>query len=319
MVTYISVFKVLAACLITNSHYSRIYPLSFIANGGLIGDVLFFAISGYCLYNIKGTFLEWYSKRLVRCYVPVIVITFAYMLLGYYDVNVSDAFWWYVYPTYYHFVASIVVLYIPYYIVIKKCFLRSNLLRIMLAVFMFYMVTYIFAYDKTYYHIDNVRQPFIRFLFFESMLLGAWFRQNDRYFRNRQCKKTDTLFVIATFIAYFVSKILFSRNIIWGEFQFINQLLIFLLLYCMLRLGSSRDSYLSTHVKGKLYAIVTYIASITLEIYVVQYVIIEAISDCFIFPANWLVVTCAILLSAVVLHYVCGFILWLGHRIRRCV
>ena len=113
MVTYITVLKVLAACLITNSHYTGVYPLEIIANGGLIGDILFFAVSGYCLSKVKGTCGKWYGKRLVRCYLPVMIITAVYMLLGYYTLENENAFWWYVYPTYYHFVASIIVLYIP--------------------------------------------------------------------------------------------------------------------------------------------------------------------------------------------------------------
>lgn len=53
MIFFITVLRALAACLITNAHYTGIYPIEIIANGGLIGDVLFFAVSGYCLYNVK--------------------------------------------------------------------------------------------------------------------------------------------------------------------------------------------------------------------------------------------------------------------------
>ena len=66
MVMFVYVLRALAACLITNSHYTGIYPTDLIANGGLIGDILFFAISGYCLYNIKQNFFKWYGKRLTR-------------------------------------------------------------------------------------------------------------------------------------------------------------------------------------------------------------------------------------------------------------
>lgn len=46
MIFFITVLRALAACLITNAHYTGIYPIEIIANGGLIGDVLFFAVSG---------------------------------------------------------------------------------------------------------------------------------------------------------------------------------------------------------------------------------------------------------------------------------
>lgn len=41
MVLYITFLKALAACLITNAHYTGIYPTDLIANGGLLGDVFF--------------------------------------------------------------------------------------------------------------------------------------------------------------------------------------------------------------------------------------------------------------------------------------
>ena len=39
-----------------------------------------------------------------------------------------------------------------------------------------HMLVYIFIYDKSFYHIDTVREPMIRFLFFEAMLIGAYFK-----------------------------------------------------------------------------------------------------------------------------------------------
>ena len=56
MIFFITFLRAFAACIITNSHYTGVYPLEIIANGGLIGNVLFFAVSGYCLANIKTNF-----------------------------------------------------------------------------------------------------------------------------------------------------------------------------------------------------------------------------------------------------------------------
>lgn len=38
MIFYVTVLRALAACLITNAHYTGIYPVEIIANGGLLGD-----------------------------------------------------------------------------------------------------------------------------------------------------------------------------------------------------------------------------------------------------------------------------------------
>ena len=56
MVLYITLLRALSAMIITNAHYTGIYPTDLIANGGLLGDVIFFAVSGFCLANIRLNF-----------------------------------------------------------------------------------------------------------------------------------------------------------------------------------------------------------------------------------------------------------------------
>ena len=82
MVFFITVLRAIAACLITNAHYTGIYPTDVIANGGLIGDVIFFAISGYCLCNVRLSFPRWYGKRIWRIVLPVWIGTSVILLLG---------------------------------------------------------------------------------------------------------------------------------------------------------------------------------------------------------------------------------------------
>ena len=119
---FITFLRALAACLITNSHYTGVYPIDIIANGGLIGDIIFFAVSGYCLYNVRHSFPRWYGKRIVRCYLPVFLITAVYIALGAYSLSSGSVFGYFVYPTNYHFVASIIVLYIPFFFVMKRSY-----------------------------------------------------------------------------------------------------------------------------------------------------------------------------------------------------
>ncbi len=306
MTFFITFLRAVATCLITNSHYTGVYPTDLIANGGLIGDVIFFAVSGYCLYSVKGNFLKWYGKRIWRCYLPVLIITGIFMLLGAYTTQTHNAFWWFVYPTYYHFVASIVLLYIPYYIVMKIDFLKRKIPFIMLAIAIVYLAIYICAYDKSYYHIDNVRQPMIRFLFMESMLLGAYFRQNDERYKNRFSWWMPICLVIS-FVLYFASKLVFSSKESLAVLQIVNQILIFVLLYFVMRTFCAIDSKLESIPKW-IKAVVAFLAAQTLEIYVVQYVIIDKLKGVLPFPLNWLLLTFTIILSAFVLHVVCNLI-----------
>lgn len=320
MIFFITFLRALATCLITNAHYTGIYPTDLIANGGLLGDVIFFAVSGYCLYNVKGNFFSWYGKRVWRCYLPVVLITALYMILGFYTLSQHSALWWYVYPTYYHFVASIVVLYVPFFVVMKIDALRRRIPLLMLGIGLVYLLVYVFFYDKSFYHIDNVREPFIRFLFMECMLLGAYVRQNDAKYRNH----FSWWYPIVTallLVGYFASKLVFSRKAELASLQILNQFVIFALLFFLLKTFAGLDEKLEKTPKA-LKKILSFLASITLEIYVVQYVLIDLIRDLnLMFPINWLCLTALILVSAFVLHFVCQWIIrgvdWCIDKCRR--
>ena len=266
-------------------------------------------------------FFKWYGKRLSRVLPVVILITVIYLLLGRYDfsiyasgteetvlyqilssVGITYPKWlsWFVYPTYYHFVASILVLYVPYYFILKTEYTRKHIPAIMGVLFVIYVAVYVLFYDKSYYHIDTVREPFIRFLFMESMLLGAWLKLNDEKFRN---KGKSALFAAATvicFVLYFVSKMYFSRTA--GSLQIFNQFIIFALLFFVMRWFDSIDNRLCKAPKW-LYAVVSFIAKMTLEIYLVQYVLIAVVKNFELpFPLNWIVLTAFIIAGAFILH-----------------
>lgn len=302
MVLFIYFLRTIAACLITNSHYTGIYPTDIIANGGLIGDVVFFAVSGYCLFNINNNFLTWYLKRIIRVFLPVWVVTTAYIILGFYNFTDMSLLEYYIYPTYYHFVASIIVLYIPYYFIIKNETTKNKIVKVMCVVACVMMVVYLTLYDKSYYHIDNVREPYVRFLFFESMLLGGYFRKNENLIRNNNIVNI-IIKILVVFIIYFISKISFSKGIIAPELQVFNQIIIFILLIYIFLLFIKMEEYLYS-IPEVLIRVVKYIAEMTLEIYLVQYVIIDYLRGKFNFPVNWFVITISIILTARIFYLI---------------
>lgn len=175
---FIVLMRALAAIVITKAHYTGVYPTDLIANGGLLGDVLFFAVSGFCLANTNGKFGKWYLKRFVRVYIPSWLMTIIYMVLGaYVATGAKDIVDFFIWPTHWHFVASIIILYVPLFFVSKYIEMnRKNYWRMALGLFVLQMVLYLTVYDISYYHIDKVREPMIEFLFFQSMLLGLHFR-----------------------------------------------------------------------------------------------------------------------------------------------
>ena len=306
MVYFITVLRALACCIITNAHYTGIYPTDLIANGGLFGDILFFAISGYCLsksndrISVTG-FCKWYAKRLWRVYLPVLITTLVFHVLGLYSVTGADFGNWYFYPTFYHFVASIVVLYIPLYFVTRIDVLRMNIGMVMIGTAVICLAIYAFRYDKSYYHIDNVYEPMIRFLFFESMLIGVWFKENDTRLRNN----FKSVYIVGEVLSagvYIVSKYCFSTNRISAYLQILNYFIILIFAFITMRLFIGKDQQFGK-IPHWIKKPTTTISKLTLQIYVVQYAIIDVVREWHLsFPLNWFVLTTMVITSAMVLY-----------------
>lgn len=307
MFQFIIYLRAICAVIITNAHYEEIYPISIVANGGLLGDVLFFAISGYCLYNIKTDFVQWYGKRILRIYPEVWIITLIYLVLGFYSAgSILEFVKLMIYPTYYHFVASIMILYIIYYVLI--CILKKHnqnpakLLKLyMITILVIYIVVYLVVYDKSFYHIDSVYEPAIRFLFLESMLLGAWFREKGMQVTQKR-PPHGWVAVLVCFVLYFASKMVFSRYRIFASYQILNQLLLFLLLFFVFKTFAGLEAEYKKLPKI-LQTLGKNISTITLEIYLVQYALIPRL-NILRFPFNFIIVTVGIWGTAMALHWI---------------
>lgn len=317
MIFYITFLRFLAALLITNSHFGAIYPRGSFACGGMLGNLLFFAVSGYCLYHVRGSFLQWYGQRLLRIYPAVWIVTLFGILIGYYRVTLT----WelvlrlFVYPTYYHFVAAIVVLYAVFYFLMRIPDFRllgiDKLAWLSLVVFALYLTAYIFFYDKTAYHIDQVGsgQLFPWFIFGESMLLGAMFRKYDHYFRARCFRLARDSFLVLLFtVGYVAVRALLKTGKIPGEYQILSPIFLYLLTAALFWSASSLDRALewwrgSNRWTGRA---VESISTLTLEIYLVQYAVIAFVlkGPKVPFPLNWAVCAAAILLEAALVHWV---------------
>ena len=180
---------------------------------------------------------------------------------------------------------------------IKK--LRSNIPLVALVVFTIYVLTYIFLFDKTYYHIDTVREPMIRFLFFFAMLLGAYFRENLEKYRNKN-SILSWCFLPVFFVVYFASKMVFSKINSVSNLQIFNQLALLALVLVVFRCFCSLDSKLEGMPEW-IKSIINFISGITLEIYLVQIGIIQRLN--FVsFPFNWLLITIVIIALAYILN-----------------
>lgn len=152
--------RAIAAVMITNSHYADIWPISAMAFGGHFGNCIYFFLSGFCLYKIKDSFPKWYLKRIIRVYPAVWIASLINILPTFTrDDGIMAYVHCFLYPTRYHFVGSIMLLYILFYVYRQiQTEIKFNALWVVLALFAAYILVYIFAFDKSYYHIDDVNE-----------------------------------------------------------------------------------------------------------------------------------------------------------------
>lgn len=141
----------------------------------------------------------------------------------------------------------------------------------------------------------------IRFLFLESMLLGAWFREKGKEFTEKG-HWYDWGAAAVCFIVYFVSKLIFSRVEAAAQYQIINQAVLFILLFLLFKAFAGIEQYYQK--LPKIFQLLARnISAITLEIYLVQYALIPRLNIGG-FPLNFIFVTGGIWISAMALHYV---------------
>lgn len=303
MYGFIYWLKVLAAVLITNSHYADIWPVSALAMGGPIGNCIYFFVSGFCLCNIKEPFYRWYPKRMVRIY-PAVFIIMAFRLLFAGD-KITTGFGGYVrsfiYPTWFHFVGSILLLYILFYVVryMQKRFEKIKTYYVVCGLFALFAVIYIFFFDKSYFHIDDVQEKTVRFMFFASMLLGASLR--ERY--EKISEKISPFNVASLFVlggCYFAFKMFLDKNILLvNYFQLASPVICVLFIYCVVLLFIKFEKKgVFSKMPDFLKSFSRLVAGMTLEIYLCQNLIIDSLSKRFSFPINFIVVTSLIAVFA---------------------
>lgn len=208
---FIDLIRAFAACLITNSHFDSIYPISALATGGLIGNSLFFIVSGFCLTQVTLPFFSWYRKRLIRIYPAALIMALVGICIG--DYSISDfssfieAFIW---PTYFGFVGYIILLYIPYYFVIKSGLLKNKIqtnIVIAILLWMFSCVLRVFNINilgYTYY--------------FLLMCAGAYIN-----LKKVRLKRSGVFFALAGFliILYFGVEALVDSQILSNLIKFV--------------------------------------------------------------------------------------------------
>lgn len=109
------------------------------------------------------------------------VFTLITILIGDYSLaSAKDAAQLFLYPTNYIFLVWLMLVYVAFYFVAWFSKKHNKVLEIAFAVTLsVWVLAYFIFVDKSIYHIDDVSKPFILFLYFLSMLMGALFKKRE--------------------------------------------------------------------------------------------------------------------------------------------
>lgn len=321
MFQFIVVLRTIACLLITNSHGEAVYPIRILASGGLLGDAIYFAISGYCLYTLKETkFLPWYGKRLKRVYIPTWITAGLFIVTGIYGkIGAKRVLELLIWPTHYHFVASILVMYIIFYFAVR--YINGGgtrrghrLVQMVLAAAVLFLALFYTVCDRSYYHIDNVNNHIIWFLYFFSMMIGAYFRMNsDKYLGKTTV--ISWIGILGSGVLYIATKLGCSRGLIPPTVQWVNQLTLLVLLVFIFRSFIGLEMFIKK-VPSSVMAPIQFISSMAFELYLAQAVIIPTFNTGKeTFPYNFLIVMSITFLCAYGVHSLTDMVVQLLNKL----
>lgn len=295
--------KAFATMFITNSHYGEIWPISAMAMGGHLGNCLFFMLSGFCMYNIRESFPRWYAKRILRIYPALWIVATVDFLVGRNSAHGIMAYiHCYIWPTWYHFISSIMLLYVGFYVV-RRVQKKWNIRTVWFlgSLFTVFLILYFTVYDRSYYHIDDVLETWVRFQFFASMLVGILLReQYDRIKNTLHLHHVARVFGLI--IAYFAVKILIGRKGFFVHGQCILPILQVLLVADMglLAVKLEKQNFFA-RMPNWLNRGAKFLSGLTLEIYLGQLLIFHWFQN-LPFPIDFILVTTLIVAYAWIVH-----------------
>jgi len=267
--------RVVAIALVINSHLDSMYPAKFasFATGGMMGNALFFMLSGWGLLlsmrERPRAFGEWYGRRIVRIYpsvwVTVLLLTFP---LGIYaglirPDNILDEMSKFFFPPFW-FLEALMIYYAVIYFVVRN-FSYRRLAIVSMSVLAIYVVYYAFWLDLSRFSIEET--PFRVIFYFLVMLWGLYLgAQSDKL---HSWGMLDVGFLLVSVACIYGHKFLMLH----GEFvswQWVQHLASFPMLYFFAKVA--RSDFVSQTIMGSRYLgrALTFISAMTLEIFMVN-------------------------------------------------
>lgn len=177
MIESIFLYKLIAAVLITNSHMGPIYgKFASLAIGGALGNTFFFIASGFLASSKKTSFLPYMKKRILRIWPAVIVVTIVMYVLGELPeyTSVLEMVRACIFPTAFWFVNAVIVCYILFYI--TSSYLEKYQLQVAIGFIVIYLSYYLTLFDLK---AASLESGYGKVLYlFPAMLIGKSIRTN---------------------------------------------------------------------------------------------------------------------------------------------
>lgn len=281
---FIYYIKTVAVIMILNSHLDNLYPISALSIGGSLGNTLFFLVSGYLLSNkVNGSFCKWMENRFIRIYPALWIISGLLFVTGQLKIaNFRDFLFKMLFPYYtYWFITAILIIYAMIWFVNKS----DKLSWWMITAIVVYIVWYNFFLDTSKWTIEG--PSFFKYVFyFIVMMAGIMIRKNTSI-SGIMTKYGWLFFTAVSIVLYIITRGLVAFVTVAAPYQFLVHIATILFGISFFETMSFFEKELSCNVR--LTKIVKLIGNSTLEIYLLNYGIIE-FSKRFVFPLNILIV-----------------------------
>jgi peptidoglycan/LPS O-acetylase OafA/YrhL len=267
-----------AVLLIANSHLEALYPRPWLAGDGLLGNSLFFMVSGCGLAlgnaSFQRSFWQWYGRRLLRIYpavflfVLVVNVMVEHAYSEWTPVRYLEEFVW---PTSFGFIRLIVLFYIAFFFLLRIANAKVYLAAIGILIL---PLVWLYIRDASKIPIGGrlslyTLDPRIYVIFdFALMLLGGYMSTQTKRFRAGIFR--DGIAALVLFFGYLVIK---YAMVVRGDASRgygVLFLIVALLCYFSFRVSQApsllalvgSSSWVSRAIRG--------IGAITLEIYLVH-------------------------------------------------
>jgi peptidoglycan/LPS O-acetylase OafA/YrhL len=258
-----TILRVLAILLIANSHLEELYPFRPLAADGLIGNSLFFLLSGLGLAlsprTGEGRFLDWYRRRLSRIYPGLWLTVLVGMILiqgAWRDWTPLEFARNLIWPTAYGFIAQIILFYPAFYL-LKAARSPAVERGVMLGLTASYLAVAVFHYDL---HVLSW------IFYFQVMLLGGLLA--GRVHEMGRHGKRDLLVLSASMLIYVVVKLAMVTGRIPSHTSILHLLTLPILLSLLGLSAAAPVQALARH--PRLAPVLGLVAGMTLEIYLVH-------------------------------------------------